>query len=330
MGDLGMSSGNQFWEGRRVLVTGAAGLLGSWVTPALAQAGAEVLGLDIAWSRIPRQPHEGLTSIDGDVRDLAQLRALLADVPIDAIIHLAAQPIVGEANVDPIPTFDHNIAGTWSVLEAARLAPVPPVVLAASSDKAYGEGGATDYEESMPLRARHPYAASKACCDLIAQTYAESYGLRVVISRCGNLYGGWDINWSRIIPGTIRSVLQGRRPVIRSDGSPVRDYLYVEDVAAGMLLLTQAIIERPELAGEAFNFGGGDRLSVLELVQKILARMGTQLQPDIRNEATNEIAEQRVGAGKAERLLGWSTQHDVDAGLGRTIDWYRTYLHAEP
>jgi CDP-glucose 4,6-dehydratase len=322
-----LSRPDAFWKGRRVLVTGAAGLLGSWVTPALAAAGADVVGLDIAWSRIPRTPHDGLSVVDGDVRELAQLTDVLA-TPTDAVIHLAAQPIVGEANENPIPTFEHNIAGTWTVLEAARRARVRPTVVVASSDKAYGEGGAAAYEETMPLSPRHPYAASKACCDLLAQTYAASYSLGVVISRCGNLYGGGDINWSRVVPGTIRSVLHGQRPVIRSDGTPVRDYLYVEDVADGMLRLARAIIERPELAGEAFNFGGGDRTSVLEVVERIIALMGRSLEPDVRNEAANEIAEQRVGAEKAQRLLGWAPRHDLDAGLRPTIAWYEEYFQA--
>ena len=324
-----MTEADGFWDGRRVLVTGAAGLLGGWVTPALVGAGAEVVGLDIAWSRATMKRHDGVAVVDGDVRDLAQLRHVLADgTGVDAVLHLAAQPIVGEANDDPIPTFDHNIAGTWTVLEACRLARKHPALVVASSDKAYGDGGAVAYEESMPLRARHPYAVSKACTDLLAQTYAESYGLPVAISRCGNLYGGGDLNWSRIVPGTIRSVLEGERPLIRSDGTPVRDYLYVEDIAAGMLLLTRAIAEQPELSGEAFNFGGGERLSVLDVVGRILDQMGTDLEPDVRNEASNEIAEQRVGADKAGRILGWKPSHSLDEGLGRTISWYRSFLRA--
>jgi CDP-glucose 4,6-dehydratase len=182
----------------------------------------------------------------------------------------------------------------------------------------------------MPLKARHPYAVSKACTDLISQTYAASYGLPVVISRCGNLYGGGDVNWSRIVPGTIRSVLDGQPPVIRSDGTPVRDYLYVEDIAAGMLLLTRAIAEDHGLAGEAFNFGGGERLPVIDVVRAILKQMGSHLEPDIRNEANNEIAEQRVGAEKAKRVLGWEPTHSIDEGLASTVAWYRRHLQVAP
>lgn len=318
---------NGFWQGKRVLVTGAAGLLGGWVTKALAEEGAEVLGLDNAWTPASAgRAATGVAIVDGDVRDLARLREVLGGPQVDSVIHLAAQPIVGVANEDPIPTFDNNIAGTWTVLEACRQTGPRGGILVASSDKAYGDAGSGAYEEDMPLRARHPYAVSKACTDLIAQTYAESYGMGTVITRCGNLYGGGDKNWSRIVPGTIRSVMQGERPVIRSDGTPVRDYLYVEDIAAGMLLLAQAILSDPGLAGQPFNFGGGDRVGVLDVVKKILAEMGSDLTPDVRNESVNEIPEQRVGADKAERILGWRPTHSLDVGLKRTVAWYREHL----
>ena len=315
MGDLGvkrpLAEDPEFWRDRRVLVTGAAGLLGGWVSKALAEAGATVLGLDNAWTPgTTGRTAPGVVVVDGDVRDLACLREVLGQAPgVDSVIHLAAQPIVGDANEDPIPTFDNNIAGTWTLLEACRLSGPAGGIVVASSDKAYGDAGRSAYDEQMPLRARHPYAVSKACTDLIAQTYAESYGMGIVISRCGNLYGGGDHNWSRIVPGTIRSVLEGKRPLIRSDGTPVRDYLYVEDVAAGMLLLMRAILVRPDLGGQAFNFGGGDRVAVLDVVTRILALMGSGLEPDVRNESVNEIAEQRVGAGKAQAILGWQPAH---------------------
>lgn len=322
------SSGHDsFWQDRPVLVTGAAGLLGGWVTRTLAAAGSQVIGIDIAWRNAWEPPSAAVTVVDGNVRDLPLLTELLGGpASVDAVIHLAAQPIVGDAQVDPVDTFANNIEGTWTVLEACRRASRVPAVLVASSDKAYGDAGASTYEESMPLRARHPYAASKACADLLAQTYAESYGLPTVISRCGNLYGGGDRNWSRIVPGTIRSILLGQAPVIRSDGSPVRDYLYVEDVAAGMLGLTRAILVQPDLRGEAFNFGGGERRSVADVVSRILRLMGSDLEPVIRNDAVNEIAEQRVGAAKAQRLLGWSPQHSLEAGLTRTVSWYAEHL----
>ncbi|HEU5002990.1 MAG TPA: NAD-dependent epimerase/dehydratase family protein [Actinomycetota bacterium] len=309
-----------------MLVTGAGGLLGGWVTQALAAAGSDVVGLDNAWTPGARQrAAEGVQVFDGDVRDLDCLRDVL-ESGIDTVLHLAAQPIVGEANEDPIPTFDNNIAGTWTLLEACRLSPAVQGILVASSDKAYGDAGSATYSEDMPLKARHPYAASKACTDLLAQTYAESYGTKVVISRCGNLYGGGDRNWSRIVPGTIRSALEGRRPIIRSDGTPVRDYLYVEDIAAGMLLLSKAIVLQPELRGEAFNFGGGDRVAVLDVVTMILGELGSELEPDIRCDSVNEIPEQRVGAEKAQAILGWRPTHGLPEGLHRTVAWYREHL----
>lgn len=334
MGNLGVDGAPGFWAGRRVLVTGAAGLLGGWVTNALLQAGAVAIGLDNAWPARADPRGNGCIVVEGDVRDLDGLRAQLAGGSegsgggVDVVIHLAAQPIVGEANEDPIPTFDNNIAGTWTLLEACRLSGEVRGVVVASSDKAYGDAGSGAYDEEMPLRARHPYAVSKACTDLIAQTYAESYGLPVAISRCGNLYGGGDRNWSRIVPGTIRSVAEGQPPVIRSDGTPVRDYLYVEDVAAGMLLLARAVVENPELAGQAFNFGAGERAAVLDVVRRILRLMDSDLEPRVLDEAVNEIAEQRVGSDKARRVLGWEATHSLDDGLRRTVAWYRDHLAA--
>ena len=311
-------------------MTGAAGLLGSWVSAALSDVGAEVIGLDNAWDESwdPEPPR--IAARRGDVRDLRVVSSVLGGRGVDAVVHLAAQPLVVDANLDPLPTFANNIEGTWTVLEGCRRAPSTPVVVVASSDKAYGEGGGGAYDESMALAARHPYAASKACADILAQTYAESYGLPVVITRCGNLYGGGDRNWSRIVPGTVRSVIAGVRPVIRSDGSPVRDYLYVEDVAAGVLALTKAIALNPTLKGEAFNFGGGERCSVIDLVTRILNLMGSHLQPDIRNEATNEISEQRVGAAKVRDALGWAACTSLDEGLRKTVAWYETHLVRRP
>jgi CDP-glucose 4,6-dehydratase len=212
------------------------------------------------------------------------------------------------------------------VLEACRQAPFVAGVVVASSDKAYGDHDGAAYVETDPLTGRHPYAASKTCADVLAQTYAESYGLRVAISRCGNLYGGGDLEWERIVPGTIRSLLRSERPIIRSDGRHVRDYLYVEDAAEGVARLAQALAERPELRGEAFNFAAETRLSVLELVDRIRTLMATDLEPEIWDEAVNEIREQRVDAGRARSELGWTPQHSLDAALGKTIDWYRQYL----
>jgi len=325
VGDLGVSEGG--WAGRTVLVTGAAGLLGGWVCRRLAREGARVLGLDIEWSHgVILGDDDAVERIDGDVRDVQAMDEAVAGA--DTVIHLAAQAIVGPANEDPVTTFEHNILGTWVTLDACRRFPGVTSVVVASSDKAYGDHSGKPYVESMPLLARHPYAASKTCADILAQTYAKSYGTPVAITRCGNTYGGGDTWWSRIVPGTIRSTLRGEPPVIRSDGHFVRDYLYVEDAAEGVLALAQAVAETPDLAGEAFNISAETRLSVLEIVERILDLMGSDLEPEIRNEAVNEIPEQRVSAAKSREVLGWIPARSIDEGLSLAVDWYSAHLGA--
>jgi CDP-glucose 4,6-dehydratase len=315
------------WSGRTVLVTGAAGLLGGWVAGDLLESGALVLGLDNAWNG-PRAtiPPDGVERIDGDIRNTPLLRDLLSGRRIDTVIHLAAQTLVGPAIEDPVDTFSNNIEGSWSVLEACRgLSGVRRIVVA-SSDKAYGDAAGKPYREDMALRPHHPYDTSKAVTDLLAQTYAHTYGLPVAITRCGNLYGGGDLNWSRIIPGTIRSVLEGEAPVIRSDGTFVRDYLYVRDAAAAVLALADAVGDRPEIAGTAFNFAAGARMQVIDVVRRILALTGSDLEPVVQGLPLKEIPDQRVSAARARRLLGWRPRATVDSGLRETIAWYRSYL----
>jgi CDP-glucose 4,6-dehydratase len=321
---MGVAPDLVYWEGRRVLVTGAAGLLGSWTCRALQEAGAHVVGLDIDWSRPSATGIFGIKRVDGDVRDRRALDEVLQGHDPHTVIHLAAQTIVGVANEDPADTFDHNARGTWVTLDACRRYGSVRSIVVASSDKAYGDHGGRAYIEDMSLGADHPYAASKTCTDVIAQTYAATFGLPVVITRCGNLYGGGDLQWSRIVPGTIRSVLAGERPVIRSDGHFVREYLYIEDAARGVLALAQAASS--DLGGEAFNFGSDTRLSVLEIVEAILRAMRVDLQPDVRNDAVNEIREQRVTWEKARRSLGWQPAFTLEEGLERTIAWYRSYF----
>jgi CDP-glucose 4,6-dehydratase len=317
----------RFWGGRSVLVTGAAGLLGGWVCRKLADAGARVGGLDIDWSHgAVLDKGDPVKRIDGDVRDRATMDRVPQEEAIDTVFHLAAQAMVGPANEDPVETFEHNILGTWVTLDACRRRPEVTSIVVASSDKAYGDHGGKPYEEGMALLGRHPYAASKACTDVLAQTYAVGFDLPIAITRCANMYGGGDTKWSRIVPGTIRSVLKGERPVIRSDGRFVRDYFFVEDAADGVIALAEAVATRTELAGEAFNFGADTRLSVLEIVERILRLMASDLEPEVRNEAVNEIPEQRVSARKAHDVLGWSPGHSLDEGLARTVDWYRDYL----
>ena len=267
--------------------------------------------------------------VRGDVLDQAVLERVLGEYEVDTVIHLAAQTIVGVANRNPISTFESNIAGTWRLLEACRRSPQVRQIVLASSDKAYGVAEVLPYREETALQGRHPYDVSKSCADLIAQSYAATYGTPVAITRCGNFFGGGDLNWSRLVPGTIRSVLRGQRPVIRSDGKSVRDYFYVEDGAAAYLMLAERLAGDASLRGEAFNFSNGTPVSVLDLVDRILRMMGSRLTPDIRNDAPNEIPDQFLDASKARTTLGWRPTFSLDAGLRRTIDWYRKAFEEE-
>jgi CDP-glucose 4,6-dehydratase len=264
----------------------------------------------------------------GDVRDQAFLERVLGECEIDTVIHLAAQTIVGIANRNPISTLETNVAGTWALLEACRRSPAVRQIVLASSDKAYGDQDRLPYDESTSLRGRHPYDVSKSCGDLIAQMYATTYGTPVTITRCGNFYGGGDLNWNRVVPGTIRSVLRGDRPIIRSDGHYVRDYFYVEDGAAAYMLLAERLAADGSLSGSAFNFSNEQQVSVLEIVRKVLALMGSGLEPDIRNEAVHEIRRQYLSAARAREVLNWRPAFSLDEGLQQTIAWYREFLTA--
>lgn len=319
--------GESSWTGRVVLVTGAAGLLGGAVVRQLLAHGAAVVGLDIAWDGARGAlAAKGLRRVDGDVRETAALAHLARDSRADTVIHLAAQTLVGPAVEDPAGTFSHNIEGSWSVLEVCRANPAITAVVVASSDKAYGDWAGRPYREDMALRGRHPYDVSKAATDLLAQSYAATYGVPVGITRCGNLYGGGDLNWSRLVPGTIRSVLENERPIIRSDGTPVRDYLYVEDAADGVLKLAAHVRENPDARGEAFNFAGRDRLAALDVAKRILEMMGSGLEPDVRGLDLPEIPDQRLAITKARRELGWRPRTGFARGMAETIAWYRTNL----
>jgi CDP-glucose 4,6-dehydratase len=328
MENLGLD--RAFWLDRPTLVTGGTGLLGNWLVARLIAAGADVTCLVRDW--VPQSEFVRSHQIDnvkvvrGDVRDRELLERTLGEYEVDTVIHLAAQTIVTIANRNPISTFETNIAGTWSMLEACRRSPMVKQVVVASSDKAYGDQDVLPYDEGTPLQGAHPYDVSKAAADLIARTYAVSYGLPVAITRCGNFYGGGDLNWNRIVPGTIRSIVRGQGPVIRSDGNYVRDYFYVEDGAAACMLLAEKLAEHPELRGEGFNFSYGNQVTVLELVRRILALTGSRLEPDIRNEATNEIRKQFLSAKKARQVLGWSPLFTLEQGLDRTIAWYQAFL----
>jgi CDP-glucose 4,6-dehydratase len=319
-----------FWQDRPTAVTGATGLVGGWLVSRLLAAGADVTCLVRDWvpqSELVRAGWiEHVKVVRGDVRDQATLERMLGEYEVETVIHLAAQTIVGIANRNPVSTFEANIQGTWCLLEACRRSPTVKQIVVASSDKAYGDQVHLPYDEDTPLQGQHPYDVSKSCADLIAHAYAKTYGLPVAITRCGNFYGGGDLNWNRIIPGTIRSVLRGRRPVIRSDGSYIRDYFYVEDGAAAYMLLAECLAARPELRGEAFNLSNETEVTVLELVQRILTLMGSDLEPDVRNEASNEIRHQYLSAAKARQMLGWRPLFTLNQGLQATIAWYRQFF----
>jgi CDP-glucose 4,6-dehydratase len=319
-----------FWQSRPTLVTGATGLLGSWLLKCLIEEGAEVVA--VVRDGVPKSlaVEEGLiarvTTVHGSVEDFSFLRRSISEYSVDTVFHLAAQPLVGVAKLDPLSTLETNIRGTWNVLEAARLCNTRQVVVA-SSDKAYGASDHLPYTESTPLQGRYPYDVSKSCADLISKMYAETYALPVCIVRCANLFGGGDLNFSRTIPGVIRATLRGEGFVIRSDGKFVRDFLYVRDAAAGYLRVAEAIADDRTLAGEAFNFGLGVRLTVLELVRKVLAMMGrTDLEPIILNQASAEIREQFMSSEKVRTTLGWYPRHNLEQGLEETIEWYRSHL----
>lgn len=324
----------RFWRDRSTLVTGATGLVGGWLVRRLLGLGADVVCLVRDWvpsSELVRGGQlEKVKVVRGDVRDQALLERVLGEFEVATVMHLAAQTIVPIANRNPVSTLESNVAGTWAVLEACRRSPAVEQVVVASSDKAYGERDLLPYDEETPLRGRHPYDVSKSCADLIAQSFGTTYELPVVISRCGNFYGGGDLNWSRIVPGTIRSILRGERPVIRSDGHYVRDYFYVEDGAAAYTLLAERLAAEPRLRGRAFNFSDETPVSVIELVRRVLALVRSDLEPEILNEATNEIREQRLSAARARVELGWRPLFSLDEGLRRTIDWYRDFFRTSP
>jgi CDP-glucose 4,6-dehydratase len=318
------------WQDRPVLVTGATGLLGGWLVDALIHAGASVTALvrdAVPQSMLLAGNHaRQVTVVRGDVRDQRVLERAMGEFEIDTVFHLAAQTVVGVANRNAVSTFDTNIRGTWAVMEAARRSPLVKAIVSASSDKAYGDHDQLPYQEDAPLNGVHPYDASKSCADLVARSYALTFDVPVAITRCGNFYGGGDLNWSRLVPGTIRAALRGTRPVIRSDGTLIRDYFYVEDAVGAYLRLAEQLHARPELRGEAFNFSSELQADTLTIAQKILQRLNSTLTLDVRAEATHEIKHQRLSAEKARRVLGWSSAFTLDDGLDRTIAWYRDYL----
>ncbi len=319
------------WADRRVFVTGATGLVGSWLTRALVEAGAYVVVLVRDWdpqSELIRSGTVGRVNVvSGALEDYGVLDRAINEHELDTVFHLGAQTIVGTALRSPLATFEANIRGTYNLLDVCRVhRTLVKSVVVASSDKAYGDSEMLPYTEDMPLQGRHPYDVSKSCADLIALAYAHTYDLNVVVARCGNIYGGGDLNWSRIIPGTIRSLLARQRPILRSDGTFIRDYVYVRDVVAAYLALAQQA-SLDGVRGEAFNFSPEHPLSVLDVTQTIQRLMGRQdLEPVILNQARSEIKDQYLDASKARARLGWAPHWSLEQGLAETIGWYTQFL----
>jgi len=329
-----MELNKKFWLDRRVFVTGATGLLGSWLCRRLADIGADVVVLIRDW--VPESEffyNEAVSSatvVRGDLVDEELLERILNEYEIGTVFHTAAQTIVGTANRGPLSTFESNVRGTWCLLEAIRRSPLVKQTIVASSDKAYGEHDVLPYREDAPLQGRHPYDVSKSCADLISQSYAHTYGLAICVTRCGNLFGGGDLNWNRLIPGTIRSVVRGEAPIVRSDGTYVRDYFYVEDAVHAYMMLAEKMAADQQVCGEAFNFSNEIQVTVLDVTKQILGLMGRDdLKPVILNEAGNEIRHQYLSAEKARSVLGWTPHFSLDAGLERTIGWYQSFLSSK-
>lgn len=323
-------SEERFWENKRTLVTGCTGVLGSWLTMALVDRRADVVGLiydENPRSELVRSGYIGrITVLRGSVTDFELTERMLTDLQIEVVFHLAAQALVPVANRNPFSTFETNIRGTWNVLEAARRSGKVERLVLASSDKAYGDQEVLPYKESAPLMGRHPYDVSKSCADLIGQAYGHTYGLPLGITRCGNIYGGGDLHWERIVPGTIRSAIRGERPIVRSDGTLRRDYIYVKDAVSGYLLLAEKL-DDPSVRGEAFNFGDDSPLTVLEIVREVLEASGrSDLEPLILNEAKHEIHSQYLDSGKARRMLGWKPAYSLREGVRETVAWYRRFF----
>lgn len=320
----------------RALVTGARGFAGSWLARALLDRGTPVVVLD-------RPPPPGrpttlellgledeVAEVSADLGDREALAEVLRAHRVDTVFHLAAQTIVGDAAASPVETFETNVRGTWSLLQSSLEAGVERVVVA-SSDKAYGAHEELPYREHFALRPTAPYEASKAAADLIARSYWPSYGLPVAVTRFANIYGGGDLNFSRLVPEAACAALDGRPPVLRSDGSPIRDLLYVEDAAAAYLAIADGL-DRDAVRGEAFNAGGERPHSVLEVVELIARLAGTGVEPEIRGEGnpSGEIDRQYVDATKLREATGWRPRVDLDEGLRRTIEWYRSNPRARP
>lgn len=332
---MGLRGG--FWRNKNVFVTGATGLVGSWLTKFLMDDGANVVGLvrdrvpnSILWRSSGEFDYvkNALNVVNGCVEDYQLLERAMNEYEVEAVFHLAAQTIVGIANRNPLSTFESNVRGTYNLLEAARRNKrMLRAVVVASSDKAYGEQEKLPYDEESPMQGAHPYDVSKSCADLMTTSYFRTYGLPAVVTRCGNLFGPGDLNFNRIVPQTIRHALGAERPVIRSDGGYLRDYFYVKDGALALKFVAEQMYER-DIGGKAFNFSNGKPMTVVALVERILRIMGREdLEPVILNEAEGEIKNQYLSPAKAE-TLGWRARYPLDDALAETIGWYKELMAA--
>ena len=331
MADAGKNVPSDFWRGRRTFVTGGTGIVGSWLVKELLACGASVTALvrdaDPQSELFRSHDVRRVSVVNGALEEFWTLERAVNESEADTVFHLAAQPIVGVAHRFPLQTFEANIRGTYNLLEACRIhkGSVKRVVIA-SSDKAYGEQPKLPYTEDMPLQGKHPYEVSKSCTDLLTQSYHHTYGLPAAIARCGNIYGGGDLNWNRIVPGTIRSLLAGERPILRSDGTFVRDYIYVKDVVRAYMRLAECL-DDPRVRGEGFNFSPEAPYTVLDLVKVIQQQMGCEhLPPDIQNTAAGEIPSQYLNSARAHSILHWRPQYSLKDGLTETIAWYREFF----
>jgi len=324
-----------YWRGKRVFVTGATGIVGSWLTEALVKRGAYIVALVHDWDPQSDLIRTGIINqlhvVNGALEDYATLDRAINEHEVDTVFHLGAQAIVTVANRAPLPTFETNIRGSYNLLESCRVhKDMVKRVVVASSDKAYGDSDVLPYTEDMPALGRHPYDVSKSCTDLLAQAYWHTYQLPVGIARCGNIYGGKDLNWSRIVPGTIRSIIENKAPIIRSDGTFIRDYIYVKDAVEAYIGLAQAL-DRSEIRGQAFNFSSESHVSVIEIVNTVLRLMEREdLEPIILDQVRAEIKDQYLSSAKAWELLGWGAHYSLEEGLQKTIKWYKEFLKETP
>ncbi|MFH1442337.1 MAG: GDP-mannose 4,6-dehydratase [Candidatus Omnitrophota bacterium] len=323
---------NKFWDNKRVLVTGFEGFLGSNLTKQLISDGAAVFGLDIKTHRpqtiLTLAEYKKIKVIKGDVANYSLIKDIINNNNIQIVFHLAAEALVGRGYKNPLNTFKSNIRGTWNVLEACRLADNLEAVIVASSDKAYGAHNNLPYKENFPLIGSHPYDVSKSCADLITNTYFHTYCLPVAITRCGNIYGPGDFNFSRLIPDAIKSLILNKTLKIRSDGNFVRDYVYVDDIVAGYIKIAE-LFKKYKLSGEAFNLSDENPITVIKLLDEInnTGFHNRKVTYKIMNTAKYEIKKQYLSSIKARRILGWKPKYSLKEGLKKTADWYAGYFH---